>query len=291
MIKRYFRIAPLFYVMIVFELGRQAFSGQIQQDAASILLNLSLFFGLIPYSTTSSFVWGGWSIGVEMVFYLVFPVFVLAARSRLAVALFVLMGIIISCSSRVELDEIFRQIEKLPSEWDKETSYFAFSTNIVFFTFGLCAYHFSKTIEKTSVWARYVLPGLTCVIIGGLLFTNVGTYFKGWGRMDLVFWGMGFGMLCLWQHANPGKIISGRLFNYVGERSFSIYLIHPVIVYLLKDFWVKIYEYFHVYLREYSFFVMAAAVLVVVMIVSEITYRFIEVPGVRMGKRLCARVA
>ncbi len=62
LIKRFFRIAPLFYCILFFELARQAVFGGIKADIHAILLNLSFTFGFVPFS---GFVWGGWSVGVE----------------------------------------------------------------------------------------------------------------------------------------------------------------------------------------------------------------------------------
>lgn len=66
-IKRFFRIAPLFYCMIALQLARQIVStGGIVNDFKSILLEMTFSFGFVPFS---DFVWGGWSVGVEMIFY------------------------------------------------------------------------------------------------------------------------------------------------------------------------------------------------------------------------------
>lgn len=71
-IKRIFRIAPLFYVIIFVMLLIQHI------DLNKLLLNLTLTFGMSP---RTGIVWGGWSVGVEIMFYVLFPVLMLLANN------------------------------------------------------------------------------------------------------------------------------------------------------------------------------------------------------------------
>lgn len=67
-IRRFFRIAPLFYLLLVFVV----LDGIIQNRAPSwleILSNFSFTFNLVP-EYSGSLTIGGWTIGVEMLFYL-----------------------------------------------------------------------------------------------------------------------------------------------------------------------------------------------------------------------------
>ena len=94
-IKRFFRIAPLFYLMI--------FSFVVvgsSRDITNLILNLTFTFGLNP---SSGIVWGGWSVGVEMIFYLIFPIFLLLIRSHKTALIFLIISIIVSCALRSSL--------------------------------------------------------------------------------------------------------------------------------------------------------------------------------------------
>lgn len=82
-IKRFFRIAPLYYVAMV--LGAVFSFDQTVGPRVTpmrVLENLTMSFGLVH--PNHAMVLGGWSIGLEYVFYLAFPVLALIARSRLA---------------------------------------------------------------------------------------------------------------------------------------------------------------------------------------------------------------
>ena len=101
-IKRFFRIAPLFYFMLAFEVSRQFLTdGVVTTSLSNILLNLTFTFGFAP--PFSSIVWAGWTIGVEMIFYAIFPVLLLTIRTHRAAFIFLVLSILVSCCMRYEL--------------------------------------------------------------------------------------------------------------------------------------------------------------------------------------------
>ena len=100
-IKRFFRIAPLYYVAIVAYGAMSWYTYNFDADHASILgphdisdvvLNL-LFVHAVSASAINNVVPGGWSIGVEMLFYSIAPVifFFATSRARLVVLTIVLL--------------------------------------------------------------------------------------------------------------------------------------------------------------------------------------------------------
>ncbi|MGH7202892.1 MAG: acyltransferase family protein, partial [Candidatus Levyibacteriota bacterium] len=73
-IRRFFRIAPLFYLAILYYLWQQNFwSGNPQHfSLLNILSTFTFTNGFSPY-WINNIVFGGWSIAVETAFYLLFP--------------------------------------------------------------------------------------------------------------------------------------------------------------------------------------------------------------------------
>lgn len=81
--KRYFRIAPLFYVASMVFVVYAATSGSFELD--KILLNFTFLFAVVDPS--SYYATGAWSVGNEIVFYLLFAVMLLfRCRTWLLVA-------------------------------------------------------------------------------------------------------------------------------------------------------------------------------------------------------------
>lgn len=280
LIKRFFRIAPLFYCMIAFESGRRVLFGGAAPDAVTLLLNLSFAFGAVPFS---GIVWGGWSVGVEMIFYAVFPVLLLALRNPRAALLFLLGSLIVSHAIRAGLHAQHLALVPRP-KWD--WSYFAFGSNLCFFAMGIYAYHLSRRLAADSGWLRG-FAWLAVTLLCALMFFDLGKHFHA-GRVDILLWGTGLSALCLWQSLKPGFVLASPVFEYLGERSFSIYLLHPVVITAAKNPLTALHAQFQATMGAWAFLVSAAAATVMVLAAAEITYRLIEVPGIRLGRRLAA---
>ncbi|MEW6512984.1 MAG: acyltransferase [Pseudomonadota bacterium] len=280
-IKRFFRIAPLFYFIILFELARQALFGGVVEDFSSILLNLTFTFGFVPFS---GFVWGGWSVGVEMIFYAIFPVLILLIRTHRFALVFLVISVIVSYSVQSALHA--QHLATIPQpKWD--WSYFSFGSNISFFAMGLYAYRVSHLLDKDSRRVRWVIPFVAILLIGSLMFFDLGKLLRSSGRLDILVWGFGLSALCIWQSLSPSCLVANKIFELLGERSFSIYLVHPIVITALsKGPLVTIYGALSAHLGAYAFFVCAALVIPVVLVFAEFTYRLIEVSGINLGRRL-----
>ena len=71
-IRRFFRIVPLFYFMMLVYWIRDAVAFGVIHPFSEVLINASLLFNLVP-SCITGFVWASWTIGVMALLYLLFP--------------------------------------------------------------------------------------------------------------------------------------------------------------------------------------------------------------------------
>ena len=71
-IRRFYRIAPLFYFSLLVWLTLNILFLGTKPDLQTFILNITFLFGLVP-GAHESLVWAGWSIGIEMLFYAIFP--------------------------------------------------------------------------------------------------------------------------------------------------------------------------------------------------------------------------
>jgi peptidoglycan/LPS O-acetylase OafA/YrhL len=53
------------------------------------------------------------------------------------------------------------------------------------------------------------------------------------GGPDLVIWSCALGMICSWQAAAPSRLLAIRPMQWIGERSYSVYLLHPFVIFWL----------------------------------------------------------
>jgi peptidoglycan/LPS O-acetylase OafA/YrhL len=256
--------------------------GALTDRLNRIVLNVTFTFGFMP---SSGLVWGGWSVGVEMIFYGIFPVLLLLIKTHRSALTLLLISIVVSVALRSALHVQYMNAE--PSarfDW----SYFSFAPNLCFFAMGIYVYRLSQFYAGHKTLFSLYAPIATMVIIGALVCFDAGALRNNSGRLDIVLWGFGLSALCAWQGCQPSRVIASYALEYLGERSFSIYLLHPVIVFFSKDYLLKVSSVCSSIIGSYSYFICAIILMIAIWVAAEFTYRFIEVPGINLGRRLIA---
>lgn len=283
LLKRFFRISPLFYAILAFELVM--FAMQIFTPFPSIytvLSNVLFVFGFIQ-DVQAGLVWAGWTIGVEMIFYVLFPVLLMVVKTKNQALILMLVATLISYVSRIELHAQYLNTVPQPQfDW----SSFAFTSNLYFFAVGIYAYRLERSLIESGKSLHVLIPLAATITIGVLLLTEADRSLKSEGRLDLIVWAFGFGALCVWQSAKPSSWSANRFFEHLGERSYSVYLLHPMIILFTRNYIVSFYSKLEPSVGAYAFFICALAVMCMVLGMAEITYRAIEVPGIKLGRKI-----
>jgi peptidoglycan/LPS O-acetylase OafA/YrhL len=221
-IRRFLRIAPLFWCAIVFYTLAWHLSpdrGSLQGVTWFQVVITSIFLHTFFPSATNSVVPGGWSIGIEMGFYLVFPLLALVPKDRLPLfsfAAYVILGLLGTAMA-----------ERLGSGDDYGTFlYYSFLTQFPIFSIGMFVYgvtHREVTLS-TSCIGTWVILWLVIAVVAKLKFH--------WTSRPL-FW---FEVMVL--SAAVGSSIRWNLANrwlaYVGRLSYSMYLVHFAVLYFLE---------------------------------------------------------
>ena len=279
-IKRFFRIAPLFYCLLAAMVLWPVIRGQaIPVSWQTLLLNLTFTFGLVPWT---DIVWASWTVGVEMLFYALLPVLMLTVHSSRATLGLAVVGIFVSMASGALLHAHYAHTMPL---YKYNWAYFSFAPNFCYFALGMYAFRVAQEADRNSNGMRLGVAGLASLLLL-LLFAGRPL---GW-HSDIVLWGIAFAALTLWQSRWPSGWCANRVFEYVGERSYSVYLLHPVMIALLKSPIQSLYGMLQPMLGAYAFFFCALVVLVPLLLVAELSYRLIEIPGIRYGRRINSRI-
>lgn len=292
-IRRLARIGPLFYFMLIFQLLSTFALLGTTRSIDEIFASLTFTFNFIP-RYVDGIVLASWSIGVEMVFYFVFPAIMVLARNVigsigvLVLALFVAGQSYLDFSAAKEhLNEIF--------------VLHGFLTAVPYFGFGILFYHLFAFLRRATAsrprlvrtcWAWCLATTGAGLIVFLILCSPLYLYFWKFGLRVLwdSAWSIPFGLICVGLALHPIWLLSNHATRYLGKISFSLYLTHPPIVHYL----IKLGVYGAIS-RSFAFSALAvflasfAVTLLCVAGISTLTYRWIEEPGMRMGKKLLNR--
>lgn len=282
-LRRFFRIAPLFYFMLIFQLLNLWFTYDTTIPLWKILVNTVFLFNLAP-DLVDGIVPASWSIGVEMLFYLIFPVVIFFSTSFWRTLLLLVFAIIISTLFTV----FMKPFEGSMPSFIQHSAI----TNFPYFVWGILSYyafHFFRARISGH------LDRLSSIIICGaaflflvLLYKNSELYLFFWARGIRTtwdaFWGLPFGLLCIGLAIYPVKILSNIFTRFMGRLSYSLYLVHPTVIYCLfkLDIYKNIKEAYP-NSAWIEFGLCAAITIFIISIISQITYKCIELPGIFLG--------
>ncbi len=277
-IRRFFRIAPLFYISTLFYLIFNLegyWWNEFDNVNANYLIFSSLTFtnGFNPYYI-NSVVEGGWSIAVEMIFYAVFPVMFLVVKN-IKIAFWTFLFSLFLASILF----IFFQNNILISDevvW-KSFIYFNFIAQLPVFLLGVLLFYIVTNKEDKILQInefKYPLIIFSIFLIFNISFGFIQNHI-------LISFSFFLVALSLSQAKN---ILVNRFTCFLGKISYSMYLTHVPILFLmwklnLLDIINK--QILNFGLRYFILITLTAGI-------SYLTYKFIELPGITLGKKVIA---
>lgn len=290
--RRFFRIAPLYYVLLAVAvllgpwLGEHraavaahwpATATDVQRftdtSAANVAAHVSFLFGVSPeYSFRTAL--PDWSIGLEMQFYLLFPLLMITV-ARFG-PLMTGTAVLVACWASMKLAGDFYAAFPMPS----------FLPMKLFMFFA-------------GMWVAMARAGIKPVML--LVAATVTTAFwSEWGHISgLVFrvlmvvgmfYLMDTGRLPLSKAMAPllgplRRAFSTRAARFVGDTSYAVYLLHLLVLTSVAGTLARMPSY--VGLHEWARFAICLAITsVIVYPLSWVLHRFIELPGISLGKWL-----
>lgn len=189
--------------------------------AFDLFLNFSGLFGFIPADNLIAL--GVWSIGNELVFYMFFPFFVWAAKaSRFLIAFVSILTFIVYVYFAFA---IFTPDSTLAAQWNNYTNPF----NQLFLFLGgfLLGLVFNDRHIKNSYVILSILGGLTLFIFYPIHGTDKIALITGLNRLALT---TACFLICFGFYKLPFKLsVVHRPLAVLGEISYSVYLLHPIV--------------------------------------------------------------
>jgi peptidoglycan/LPS O-acetylase OafA/YrhL len=256
------------------------FTGRMIREAQSIqgvglpqqlLTHLTLLHGAVSsnvlFESEYAFLSPAWSLSLEWQFYLIAPLVVLAARRQTTAIIATLLAVAAYAAYRKGLLGTFILPSFLPG------AIFQFSIGI------LTRFAIPKVRE----------PGT--YPLAPLILAAAGVHFLAPDQMHYVIWfalvaymisGISSDRVSIWATRALNVALDSRAANWLGRRSYAVYLVHVPIV---QGLMVVSAEFLHL---GYWPMVGLVALLtpILVFILSDLLHRFIEQPGIVLGKHL-----
>ncbi len=287
-IRRYFRIAPAYYVSLILAVATSAkflegykvlqllnpeFWGSggiydpstIRYTTGNLIAHITFAFGLLPHYTFSTML-PDWSLSLEIQFYLVFPFLYLLMRKAGAVMIAILAALSAFAIARM-LTGVFPEPSFLPLK----LSLFLVGMLIAEIPFG-------ATLRKKAAIATLsaILP-----------FAQVSTYHgQSWLLLTLSI------LLYVLTVAEPGrssmatlatKVLGGRVAYVLSDASYGIYLFHGFFIAISGS--VLFDDTGPLQLNgNYRSVVLCAIALPGSALIAMLIHRYVERPGIDLGR-------
>jgi len=278
-LRRFFRIAPAFYVAMV--IHSLAHTVDIQQWAPKgitwsiILSTLTFSHGLHPY-WINAIVPGGWSVAVEFSFYCILPLLVrwITTLERAIVA--VVASVAIAYGANLLHAAVLNHSDNLY----RAHAYYWLPNQLPVFMLGVLSFFLLPYLirlrdhpQSFAIASALLLLGWFVVPKGGQVFTAH------------IYFSLAFACLTAALLIHPFSLLVNRTTIGLGKISFSVYLTHTLIINLVHQ--VSDYFSFFRYLpRTVLHLIMGLVVLLFTLALSVVMYRFIETPGINLGRRI-----
>lgn len=279
-IKRFFRLYPLYWLSIPFGLLTTWYLWGKDVSLQTILWNLTMVQEAAGFVSIQGLYW---TLQTELVFYGLCVLLFLSGwlRSPLVLALLVFV-----CNATFLMPQVLGFLGlPVPFALSPGMNFLLLHLGIMFWG---ALYRYWHDLENGSLLLAMLVVGfaLGWLSLAGLVVAYDRMIQPNEGLFRLyVPYGLGiFGFLVLAQWLR----LRGRLLVWLGTISYSIYLFHPVVMYPLL--WLVKHDATGL-LRGWPLWLYMAVTLAGVVVVSALTYRWVEQPAMRLGSSLARKRA
>lgn len=274
-IRRFFRIAPLFYVVMIATYFRDIYVFGVWQPWSEVLKSMFFVLNFFPGSE-QGFVWASWTIGAEMAFYAIFPLVFMLSRGLRSSLLVLLLSFLIRWVWKLF---IFNKMGAA------EAAAF-YSTSIIHhlphFIMGIVTYHVyeaTKHVRLNRIACFTFLLALPALIFTLIAYKVINYYILDDRSTSC---SLLFSIIIIGVSQLPLKAIVNRFTIYVGKISYSVYLIHANVIYFAGS---KISSLLGGYDHSgWKYALCLVCVLSITLALSAFSYVIIEKNGNRLGR-------
>jgi len=284
-IRRFFRIAPLFYLAAIIYpvLSYLDMFSNSNINYLDVINTMFFIHGWDP-ERINLVVPGGWSIAVEMNFYLIFPILFLLLsnlkKSLMYGGIILILSIMLSVLMRQNLTPFY------PESLVRDFTFYWLPRQIPVFIIGFILFHCLKDrlllsnnnggITQESIAQVCLSCGLISIV---LLSTKTANslpilYFLFSILFAIIIYGLAY---------YPIKILVNKISCGIGGVSFSAYITHFFVIHYVVGY----LDYFIISrFPLLNFFIFCVCCLALTLLISSVSYFVVEMPGIKVGRRI-----
>jgi len=275
-IRRYFRIAPLYYFGILIYFLASTINSSPNYNSfnlTNVICHVLLLHGLVP-SVNNAIVPGGWSIGTEVLFYLMFPfLFTVYANIQRKFFYWIIPIFSLLLTNSIALILIHFKIDVY---FEEGFYYYNIINQLPVFLVGMSFYFLQPSFNKINSKLYFPL----FFILFCLAFITSARVFHN--RSVFIFIAA-ISFIFLFLFFKNKTSFNFKILAIIGQLSFSIYVLHFIFCWIFTAYQLNINPYI-------SFIINLILTVGATTIAAWFTKKYIEDPGINLGKRIISRL-
>lgn len=284
-IRRLFRIVPVYWFGIVLYTGLYGLDSRITLPGPEpwhYILHATLTNVLHP-STLSSVVPGGWSISLEVLFYLTIPFLFKFITTLKRAVIFTSISVVFLPFINLLLSKTVGPLIRVDEPILNYLFWYRFPLNqLGAFSFGFLLFFLLKQQRLKEILSDRTLNG---VLIASLLASCA---FLTLSRIQLppkhLVFSLLFCLIALLLACQPWRLIVNPLFRFFGRISYSCYLLHFLVLIEFQN----IQSRYNLFIENDTLRFIAYVTLTTVLTVplAWLSFKLIESPSISWGRRV-----
>jgi peptidoglycan/LPS O-acetylase OafA/YrhL len=291
-IRRFFRIAPLYYVAIAWYFLLESNTHILSRiresysvyDFNTIVANIMFIHGFVP-SANNNIVPGGWSIGTEMAFYLLFPIlfgiFDRAYKHYGILSLYGLVGlsIILNIFTQLILQRIFLIVID-----DSSFIYYNLINQLPVFLLGMTVFFCHQYNRSFQLPISIQMSCFIVLTIAGIILLSDKQHWLIAALIPIIA-GVSFVFLLnIFRELKYSSIF----LEEIGRASYSMYIFHFMFAwYLVPGIGLTLKKGI---LPEFLLVCSMILVVSLTFFAAKISQKYVEDPGIYLGKTLISKL-
>ncbi len=302
--RRFFRIAPMYYLAGAFYFLVEPPAAGF--DPVQLFASIGFFNAWHPLLVPTvpnrwMVVPGGWSIGVEFTFYLLFPLIAIFVRSIGAALAFFASALTLACLSNAAIHDLF--LPQYGATATRNFMYFWLPNQLPVFALGTVLFFLIDRLRNSvgrATRAFQRAPNLiilACIILFAVFAENPGLLgdifsFTPKGLVPfLLVAALVFMIFAITLALNDELPWLNQPICALGEASFSAYILHFFVLDSLAKYLPFVDTKSSGYAAVASMMMLWLCTLLATFGLSKLTYKIIERPGIKLGARISRQLA